>query len=535
MRKNSVIALVCLLLTSVALGQSGNVGSLHGLKFDANRFILGNLTQSGGILSIVNSWGFPLDSSGNLLIDCAIGCSGGTGTPGGLTTQLQFNNAGAFGGVSQWTTNGTTNLNAGATAILDMHLAAIAGLLLPGSLSSGIVRVTTVTGAMTSAELSGDCTTSGSNAVICTKTNSVAFAPSATTDTTIATNIATGTLNAGRLPATAVQTNQGNTWTTGTQDFSAVTLFKLRVGAALTTTVNGDLGYDTTNKNWHIWGNAVDNINAVIPTSITPANNDCAKWTVVASVITLNTAGAACGTGGSGTVNSGTIGDLAGYTSTGTAVSDSGVVTANVTTAASNYVSGNLVQGAGANKTSSDSGIATANVVTQTSNAASGQICTYTGANKICIPSAALPSGTTATTQAADDNSTKVATTSYVDRLTARGISFTMGDPTGSALTTSQVSYVTVPFACTIAAYNILVDAGTITLKTWKIATGTAIPTVANSISTSGVSISSGTAIHSTTVTDFTTTTVTANDIMAAAITAVTTAKFVNFTLQCNQ
>lgn len=116
-----------------------------------------------------------------------------------------------------------------------------------------------------------------------------------------------------------------------------------------------------------------------------------------------------------------------------------------------------------------------------------------------------------------------------------RGISFTFGDPTGSALTTSQVSYVTVPFACTIAGYNIVVDAGTITIKTWKVATGTAIPTSGNSISTSGVSISSGTAIHSTTVTDFTSTAVAQNDIVAAAITAVGTAKFANFTLQCNQ
>lgn len=117
-----------------------------------------------------------------------------------------------------------------------------------------------------------------------------------------------------------------------------------------------------------------------------------------------------------------------------------------------------------------------------------------------------------------------------------RGIGFTMGDVTNSgALTTSNVSYLTVPFACTISAYNLAIDAGTITVKFWKVATGTAIPTSGNSISTSGVGVASGTAIHSTTVSDFTSTAVSANDIMAMAVTAVATAKFVNAVLECDQ
>lgn len=118
-----------------------------------------------------------------------------------------------------------------------------------------------------------------------------------------------------------------------------------------------------------------------------------------------------------------------------------------------------------------------------------------------------------------------------------RGVSFSIGDPAGAALTAASTttSYVTVPFACTIAGYNLLVDAGTVTVKFWKIATGTAIPTVSNVINTSGVGIASGTAIHSATTSDFTTTTVTANDIVAMNITAVATAKYVQGVLQCNQ
>lgn len=119
-----------------------------------------------------------------------------------------------------------------------------------------------------------------------------------------------------------------------------------------------------------------------------------------------------------------------------------------------------------------------------------------------------------------------------------RAISFTIGDPNASSAlgtTSTYTDYVTVPFACTISAYNLLIDGGTITVKFWKVATGTAIPTSSNSISTSGVGISSGTAIHSTTVTDFTTTAVSDNDITAMNVTAAATAKYVNGVLECDQ
>lgn len=109
-------------------------------------------------------------------------------------------------------------------------------------------------------------------------------------------------------------------------------------------------------------------------------------------------------------------------------------------------------------------------------------------------------------------------------------------DGGGSALTSGSTSttYFTVPFACTLSAFNITVDTGTITFDVWKIATGTAIPTVANTITASALpAISTGTAVHSTTLTGWTTA-VSANDVFGININAVSGATKASLILQCN-
>jgi len=159
---------------------------------------------------------------------------------------------------------------------------------------------------------------------------------------------------------------------------------------------------------------------------------------------------------------------------------------------------------------------------------------TQTLTNKT-LTAAALGSST-ATTQSSGDNSTKVATTAYVDRIPkVRALGWSYGDvATGSALTTSEVGYITVPFACTITGWHIMADAGTVTIKTARVNGGTALPTVgSNSISTSGVALASGTKIDSTTVTDFTSTAIAANDTLGFFITAVATAKQITFQIDC--
>ena len=99
-------------------------------------------------------------------------------------------------------------------------------------------------------------------------------------------------------------------------------------------------------------------------------------------------------------------------------------------------------------------------------------------------------------------------------------IGFSRGKATGLA-TGKVLGFMVCDYAATISAFTFVIDTGTATVKVWKIATGTAKPTVADSINTSGVSISTGTALRSTSLGDFTTTAVAAHDIFAFEITAL--------------
>ena len=118
----------------------------------------------------------------------------------------------------------------------------------------------------------------------------------------------------------------------------------------------------------------------------------------------------------------------------------------------------------------------------------------------------------------------------FADEVVSVGFST---DGAGSAIPTGKVAgYVTVPFAATIVGYSIMADTGTCTIKTWKKASGTAVPTVSDNISTSGVSLSTGTTVTSTTTSDFTTTAIAAGDILAFNITALASATELTFQLK---
>ncbi len=150
------------------------------------------------------------------------------------------------------------------------------------------------------------------------------------------------------------------------------------------------------------------------------------------------------------------------------------------------------------------------------------------------ITNAAIAGGGTQCVQASNTgvySGTGVGCPTANQNIRAIGATFDGG---GSALTTASVVYFTIPYACTITAWNMTVDTGTATIDIWKIATGTAIPTVTNTITAAALpAISTGTALHSTTLTGWTTS-VAANDIFAYKINAVSSATRISLVLQCN-
>ena len=125
-----------------------------------------------------------------------------------------------------------------------------------------------------------------------------------------------------------------------------------------------------------------------------------------------------------------------------------------------------------------------------------------------------------------------VAAVSTVSTARAFGHSFSGN---GSALSAGATAYLTVPFACTISAWNMSVDQGSASVDIWKVATGSSVPTIGNSITAAAPpTISSGTAIHSTLLTGWTTA-VTTNDIVGINLKSVASATFVNLTVECDQ
>lgn len=93
--------------TQLQFNNNGTLGGISNVTWNGNILNLGNvasLSIGGG----VNGYFLQTDGTGNLTW-AAGGGGGGNGSPGGANTQVQFNDAGTFGGDAGFTYNKNTN------------------------------------------------------------------------------------------------------------------------------------------------------------------------------------------------------------------------------------------------------------------------------------------------------------------------------------------------------------------------------------------------------------------------------------------
>jgi len=169
-----------------------------------------NVKITGG----VNGYYLQTDGTGNL--SWAVGGGGGSGSPGGANTQVQFNDAGAFGGNSSFTFNKTTGALVVTGNITGGNLTTGGVISATGNITGSFIlgngsQLTGITA--TTATTAGTVTTNAQPNITSTGTlSSLSVSGNANIGNigTAGLITATGNLNAGNLITTGIVSATGN-------------------------------------------------------------------------------------------------------------------------------------------------------------------------------------------------------------------------------------------------------------------------------------------------------------------------------------
>ena len=122
--------------TDSSSGSTGSINTAGGIGITKALFVGGNAVFSGTITAGSLGTGTQVSclglTSGNVIIPAAGAC-GGSGSPGGSNTQVQYNASSSFGGISGVTSNGTAMTFATSDLIIN-----------GGSATAGVATVTSV-------------------------------------------------------------------------------------------------------------------------------------------------------------------------------------------------------------------------------------------------------------------------------------------------------------------------------------------------------------------------------------------------------
>lgn len=107
-------------------------------------------------------------------------------------------------------------------------------------------------------------------------------------------------------------------------------------------------------------------------------------------------------------------------------------------------------------------------------------------------------------------------------------------DGNGGVITTGNTIYTVMEYAVTITGWSIVATgtSPTTTIDVWRVATGTTLPTVANTIMGTKPALSSGNAVRSTTLTGWSPVSFSAGDIIGVNIDALANATWMQFKLE---
>ena len=223
--------------TQLQYNNNGSFAGVPNVTFSGGNLSLGNVANlkiTGGL----NGYFLQTDGAGNLTW-AASGGGGGNGSPGGSNSQIQFNNAGAFGGDSGFTYDNITNtmevINLNTTG--EANLGSVANVTITGGTAGYVLRTDgagnlswvsgggggngTPGGTNTQVQFNDEDAFAGDADFTFNKNTGILSIPIVSATTVSATGFqTTGNLTAGNIKANTLANIAGNLRVTGNVNFT---------------------------------------------------------------------------------------------------------------------------------------------------------------------------------------------------------------------------------------------------------------------------------------------------------------------------
>ena len=223
--------------TQLQYNNNGSFAGIPNVTFNGSNLSLGNVANvkiTGG----VNGYFLQTDGTGNLTWAVG-GGGGGNGTPGGTNSQIQFNDAGTFGGDVGFTYNKTTDtmsaVNVNVTG--EANLGSVANVTITGGTAGYVLRTDgagnlswvagggggngTPGGSNTQVQFNDDTTFAGDADFTFDKNTGILSIPIVNATTVSANGFqTTGNLTAGNIKANVLANIAGNLRVSGNVNFS---------------------------------------------------------------------------------------------------------------------------------------------------------------------------------------------------------------------------------------------------------------------------------------------------------------------------